>query len=82
MGELKYVIFDCSEIDKIDFTEVKETSKDTLRKSVNGKKTFIKFEGLIPSSINQLETKSNVYSQYQMLNILSTDEWTITTEMI
>ena len=42
MSELKYVIFDVSEVWKIDFDEVMETSIDTLRKSNDETKTFVK----------------------------------------
>jgi len=72
----KYVIFDTSEIDKIDFNEVLETSQSTLRFSVNGLKTFVKYEGDMPSSISQLNSKSIEYSHSEILAILATEEWT------
>ena len=40
----KYVIFEVSEIDAIDFSQVLETSAETLRKSVDETKTFVKYE--------------------------------------
>ena len=40
----KYIIFSVDEIDKIDFNTIQETSVDTLRKSVDGTKTFIKWD--------------------------------------
>jgi len=39
-----FVIFSLTEIDKINFTQVLETSADTLRKSVDGTKSFIKWD--------------------------------------
>lgn len=39
-----YIIFNVSEIDKIDFNQVLETSPETLRRSVDGTKTFIKWD--------------------------------------
>jgi len=39
-----FAIFSLTEIDKIDFTQVLETSADTLRKSVDGTKSFIKWD--------------------------------------
>jgi len=72
----KYVIFDTSELDKIDFNEVLETSQSTLRFSVNGLKTFVKYEGDMPSSISQLNSKSIEYSHSEILAILATEEWT------
>ena len=82
MDELKYIIFECNEINKIDFNEVKETSSETLRKSIDGTKTFIKYYGEVPNSIINLQTKSIEHTQHEMLNILSTDEWTISQELI
>lgn len=67
-----YVILDSSEISSINFDEVKETSVDTLRYSVDGSKTFVKFEGDTPSF---LEDKTQ-YNRSEILNILSGAEWT------
>lgn len=72
----KYVIFDFSEVNKIDFNEVKETSIETLRKSTNGLKTFVKYDGEMPDSVLTLSTKSNEYNNYEMIQILQTEEWT------
>ena len=71
-----YVIFNCSELDKIDFNQVMETSADTVRKSVDQTETFIKYEGDMPSSVSALTTKSQEYSHNEILIILSTPEWT------
>jgi len=40
----RWLVIPTSKIDDIDFTEVKESNKDSLRKSINGEKTFIKYE--------------------------------------
>ena len=71
-----YVIFNSSELDKIDFNQVMETSIDTVRKSVDETKTFVKYEGDMPSSVTSLTTKSQEYSHNEILLILSTPEWT------
>jgi len=76
MNELKYVIFDFSEVDKINFNEVKEDSIETLRKSVNGNKTFVKYEGTMPECVNDLLSKSREYYNFEILEILATEEWT------
>jgi|LakMenEpi03Aug12_release.lakeMendotaPanAssembly.Ray.scaffolds.fasta_scaffold33792_3 hypothetical protein len=76
MSELKYVIFDFSEADKINFNEVKEDSIETLRKSVDGNKTFVKYEGVMPECVNDLLTKSREYYNFEILEILATEEWT------
>jgi hypothetical protein len=74
--DYKYIIFDLSEIDKINFEQVMETSVETLRLSVDGTKTFVKWIGDTPSSIDSLTTKSQVYNNVEILSILDTNEWT------
>jgi hypothetical protein len=73
----KFMIFGVSELPNIDFTQVCETSIDTVRKSVDGTKTFVKWdtEG-IPSSVDSLTTKEGPYTYEEILTILSTPEWT------
>lgn len=71
-----YVIFNVSELDKIDFDQVFETSIDTVRKSVDETLTFVKYKDeAMPSSIVALETKQGPYSHTEILAILSTPEW-------
>lgn len=72
----KYVIFDVTELNQIDFTQVLETSAETVRKSVDETKTFVKYESEQPSSVAALTTKSQEYTHQQMLEILATAEWT------
>lgn len=76
MSELKYVIFDVSEVWKIDFDEVMETSIDTLRKSNDETKTFVKYLGDMPSSVSNLTTKTNEFTHSEIIDILSNEEWT------
>ena len=71
-----YVIFNVSEIDKIDFNQVFETSIDTVRKSVDETKTFVKYDMPMPSSVASLTSKSQEYTYDEILTILATPEWT------
>jgi len=72
----EFMIFDVSELDTINFNEVLETSIDTVRKSVDGTKTFVKWNGpIIPSSVEALATKQGPYTYTEILSILSTSEW-------
>jgi hypothetical protein len=74
--ERKYVVFNVTEIEKIDFNEVFETSEETLRKSVDGELTFVKYEGIeTPSSVELLETKQGPFNHYEFLGILNTEVW-------
>jgi hypothetical protein len=64
------------EVDLIDFSQVHETSKETLRLSVDGTKSFVKYEIPQPSSVSLLTTKSEEYTYTQILEILGGPEWT------
>lgn len=71
-----FVIFDISEINKIDFSQVLETSVQTLRFNLDGTRTFVKWEGeSIPSCVQLLNSKSEYYSLEEMLVILKSPEW-------
>lgn len=72
----RFVIFDVTELPLIDFTQVYETSIDTVRKSVDGTKTFVKYDLPQPSSVANLTTKSIEYTYNEILEILNTPEWT------
>jgi hypothetical protein len=71
-----FMIFEVSELDQIDFTQVCETSIDTVRKSVDGSKTFVKWDGTMPTCVADLYTKEGPYTYEEILVILSTPEWT------
>ena len=71
----EYLIFNMSEIDKIDFTQVLETSVDTIRKSVDETKSFIKWDNVAPLFINELITKEGPYSYSEIKVILDNEEW-------
>ena len=70
-----FMIFKVSELDSVDFTQVLETSKDTVRKSVDETKTFVKWEGdNTPTSVDSLTTKEGPYTYNEILTILATPE--------
>ena len=72
----KFMIFNVSELNQINFNEVLETSVETVRKSVDETKTFVKWDGTIPDCVNNLTTKEGPYTYEEILTILSTPEWT------
>jgi len=73
----EFMIFNISELPLINFTQVCETSIDTVRKSVDETKTFVKWDReIIPSSVSSLLTKEGPYTYTEILSILSTSEWT------
>jgi hypothetical protein len=69
------MIFSTSETGSIDFSEVLETSSETLRLSVDGSKSFVKWDGDIPTSVSSLTTKEGPYTHQQILTILTGSEW-------
>jgi hypothetical protein len=72
----EFMIFNVSELDTIDFTKVLETSAETVRKSVDGEKTFVKWDGAMPQCVIDLTTSEGPYTYEEILAILATPEWT------
>ena len=72
----KYLIFNMSQIDIINFSSVLETSVDTIRKSVDETLTFVKWEGSTPSFVSSLSTTQGPYTHTEILSVLSTETWT------
>ena len=72
----KYLIFNMSEIDTINFSSVLETSVDTIRKSVDETLTFVKWKGNTPSFVSSLSTAQGPYTHTEILSVLSTETWT------
>lgn len=71
-----FIIFNVTELSYIDFTKVLETSANTVRKSVDRTKTFVKWKGDIPECINNLTTKEGPYTYEEIIAILAGPEWT------
>tara|TARA_R100000231_G_C5295393_1_gene155916 strand:+ start:647 stop:886 length:240 start_codon:yes stop_codon:yes gene_type:complete len=70
-----YLIIQSSELDKVDFSQVLETSASTVRKSTDGTKTFIKWDGDTPSCVSNLTSTEGPYTHSQIITILNTDAW-------
>lgn len=70
---MKYVIINVSEVSSVNFEEVEERSALTLRYSLDGTKTFVKFNTDTPPSFLDGKTQ---YTHSEILAILATDEWT------
>ena len=66
-----YVIYDMVNVGTIDFSQVYQTSVDTLRLSVNGEKTILKFTGETPDFLVGLQQ----YTHSEMLEIVQPPEW-------
>lgn len=69
----RYLIIPATVVDQINFEQVLETSAQTLRYSVDGSQTFVKYE---------LPHRPDIYSEEyvelthsEMLEILNTTQW-------
>ena len=71
-----FMILNVSEINKINFSEVLETSAQWLRKSVNNQKTLIKWdESTAPTFVQTLTTSEGPYTYDEIITILNSSEW-------
>ena len=67
-----YVIIDSSEVASVAFDSVLNTSSDMLRYSLDGTKTFVKYEATQPFFL----LGKTEYTHEEILSILSGPEWT------
>jgi hypothetical protein len=73
----KFMIFNVSELELIDFTTVCQTSSDTVRKSLDDTKTLVKWDSVeTPTCVESLTTKEGPYTYDEIIIILSGPEWT------
>ncbi len=83
MNTNTYVIVDISELNNVDYSQVLQTSPDTVRKNINQSKFILKFDGNIPQTIQDLDNDNKLFSysndKYfthpQILTIISDVEW-------
>ena len=70
----KWVIITRDEVSSLDFSKVIESSANTLRYSLDGSKTFVKYEGSQPSFLSG----KTEYNHSEILAILNNidGEWT------
>jgi len=73
--ERTYLIIPTSELSKVDFSQVCETSSETVRKSVDETKTFIKWDSSEPSFVSSITGTEGPYTKQEILTILATDDW-------
>ena len=67
-----YVIIKATEDGTVDYSQVNETSADTIRYSLDDSKTFVKFEGSTPSFLSG----KTQYNHSQICTILDGTDWT------
>ena len=74
--ERTFLIIPVGELNKVDYNQVLETSPDTVRRSVDGTKTFIKWEGVEPSFLGDIVGSEGPYTYEEIISILATPQWT------
>ena len=83
----RYLVISTSIKEQIDFSQVLETSVDTLRLSVDGVKTFVKYlvtieGGVIYGRPSIYSEEYNEYTHDEFIQLLSTSEWTNNEEIV
>lgn len=79
MTDRTFAFFNTQYLNLVDFNKVLETSVDTVRRSVNGSITFIKWEGDRPLFVDTIpEVLITDYDS--ALEILKTPDWDILNE--
>ena len=71
MIETTYIILEATEVSSINFNEIEENNIDTLRYSVDGTQTIVKFKGTTPDFL----VGKTQYTHEEILIIVGTSEW-------
>ena len=69
---MNYVIYNMSDVSNIDFTQIAETSLETLRLSIDRTKTVLKYTGNTPIFLECLQE----YNNSEILAVMASPEWT------
>ena len=70
-----YIIINMTEIGLVDFNSVLETSQSTVRISVDGTQTVLKWNGSEPSFVASLSSYDGPYTHSEILPIMATTAW-------
>lgn len=72
----QYMVLAVRELGQVDFRQVLENDPSTVRRSVDGTLTFVKWEGEgIPSAVEGLETRQGPFTYEEMMTILASPAW-------
>ena len=81
-SDRNFLIFPVTELPKVDFSQVCESSAETVRKSVLGDKTFVKWDGEVPAFVADIVGAEGPYTYEEILEILATEEWSAPVEVL
>ena len=72
-----YAVINLTDVSLIDFSQIGETSIDTIRKSLDNSQFVIKWEdGYTPTFINNSVVPVGTYDHHAILELMATPEWT------
>jgi len=75
---MKYAILNTSDINTVDFSKVKQTDANSVRKTLDGSKFVVKFEGDTPSFLKD----KTLYTNQEIIEIFwnINNGWQLTEE--
>ena len=75
---LTYVTLSASEVNQLNFNQILQTSVETLRYSIDGLQTIVKWDTVdgVPSCVNSLTTKGPYMTHDEALELMATTAWT------
>jgi hypothetical protein len=76
MNNLTYNTIAITDLDNIDFTQVQETSAETIRKSIDGTQFTIKWETQPSFLTDETVVPLGTYTHTQCIELMATDFWT------
>lgn len=78
-----YVTLSVTEISNLDFSQIEQTSAETLRRSVDNTQTIVKWDtgAGVPSCVSSLTTKGAYMTHDEALTLMETTAWTDPTPM-
>jgi hypothetical protein len=77
-ANMRYIIIDASDLDKTDFTKTLQTSRYTVRYSIDKTKVILKYAGEQPSFVYGISGDSvglPEYTHEEIYPILQSKEW-------
>ncbi len=80
MNTKTYCIIDATDVKYIHFNRVLESGPDSLRNSLDGTKTFVKYEGEQPECLFNIAgdlVGLPEYTHSEFIEILNSSEWTV-----
>jgi len=76
MNNYTYTIIDIADLDNVNFSEVHETSAETIRKSINGTKFVMEYSETPSFVTDGTITPLATLNHSEALELMATEDWT------